>query len=87
MSWEDPHPHPAPGRQVLVFIDCLASSMGGCVGKLIILAFNGVKLAEPDFTANSFYLRGYVGLLLYLLPAYAIVVKTRRPWNLAGTLK
>lgn len=61
--------------------------MGGCVGKLMVLALNCVKLAEPGFTANSVYLHGYVSLLLHLLPAYAIVVKTRRPWNQAGTLK
>lgn len=57
------------------------------MGKLMVLALNCVKLAEPGFTANSFYLQGYVSLLLHLLPAYAIVVKTRRPWNQAGTLK
>lgn len=57
------------------------------MGKLMILALNCVKLAGPGFTANSFYLREYVGLLLHLLPAHATVVKTRRPWNQAGTLK
>lgn len=42
----------------------------------LILALNCVKLAEPGFTANSFYVHDYVGLLLHLLPAHAIVVKT-----------